>query len=85
MMGTGPPESFSGFSHTGDGVSLASFAPKQYLWQSCSLYICLKVLLLWALALRALLGFPVWRTDLDDPNSMLSSSQLVLKLPFKFF
>ena len=68
-----------------DGVSLASFAPEQHLWQSYSLYICLKVLLLWALALKALLGFPVWRTDSDDPNSMPSSSRVVLKLPFNIF
>ena len=65
-----------------DGVFLALFAPEQYLWQSYSLYICLKVFVLWALVLKALLGFPVWRTDSDDPNSMPSSSQVVLKLPF---
>ena len=71
--------------HMSDVVSLASFAPEQYLWQSYSLHICLKVLLLWALALKALLGFPVWRTDSDDPNSMPSSSWVVLKLPFNIF
>ena len=65
-----------------DGVFLALFAPEQYLWQSYSLYICLKVFLLWGLVLKALLGFPVWRTDSDDPNSMPSSSRVVLKLPF---
>ena len=47
--------------------------------------LCLKVLPLWALSLKALLVFPVWRIESDYPNGMPSSLLVALKLSLNKF
>lgn len=47
--------------------------------------LCLKVLPLWALSLKALLVFPVWRIESDYHNGMPSSLLVVLKLSLNKF